>query len=108
MSKQYRYRLATSGIGPGGQIVEGFTSYITDDATLTPSMIIDNAKLAMDQNPENYPLTSIEIRLDFGEQRADFGDFSEFRGGNFIAGGGAALSSSGLSGTVLNRVALPG
>ena len=102
MDKQYRYRLATRGIGPAGQVIEGFTSYVTDDANLTPQMIEDRTRESMAQNPENYPLNNMDVKLEFGEQRAGIGDFTEMRGGNFLIGGGAALTTRGLAGTVLN------
>ena len=102
MTKQYRYRVATSGIGPAGQVVEGFTSYVTDDANLSPQMIEDRTRESMAQNPENYPLNNMDVKLEFGEQRAGIGDFTEMRGGQFLMRGGAALTTRGLSGTVLN------
>lgn len=102
MTKQYRYRVATRGIGPAGDIVEGFTLFDTDDANLTPQMIEDAMSKSMSQNPENYPLNNMEVKLEYGEQRAGIGDFTEMRGGNFLIGGGAALTTRGLAGTVLN------
>ena len=102
MSKQYRYRLAYSGIDPNGRFVEGFTSYVTDDGNLTPQTIKDRMLNSMRENPEMYPLDNIDIQVEFGEQRAGIGDFTETRGGNFLMQGGAALNNSGLLGTVLN------
>ena len=102
MKKQYRYRVATRGIGPAGDIVEGFTQFDTDDINLTPQMIEDAMTQSMLQNPENYPLDNMTVKLEFGEQRAGIGDFTEMRGGNFLVGGGAALTTRGLAGTVLN------
>jgi hypothetical protein len=104
MNAQYRYRIAYSGIDPSGRVVDGFTSYITDNDSLTPDMIEGRTRQSMGNNPENYPLDNIEVKLEFGEQRAGIGDFTETRGGNFLMQGGAALNNRGLSGTILNRI----
>tara|TARA_R110000751_G_C13538274_1_gene454761 strand:+ start:269 stop:583 length:315 start_codon:yes stop_codon:yes gene_type:complete len=101
MGKQYRYRLRFSGIGPAGEPVSGFLSHVTDDGNLTPDMIKDRTLESMSMNPD-YPIDNIRLDLEFGEQRAGIGDFTEMRGGNFLVGGGAALTTRGLAGTVLN------
>ena len=101
MGKQYRYRIRYSGIGPAGEPVSGFISHVTDDANLTPDMIKDRTLESMSMNPD-YKIDNIRLDVEFGEQRAGIGDFTEMRGGNFLIGGGAALTTRGLAGTVLN------
>lgn len=102
LTTQYRYRVRVAGIENGVFGQRGFLSVSTDDGFLTPDMIKDQALGIMKENPKKYPLDGIELDIEFGEQRAGIGDFTEMRGGNFLIGGGAALTTRGLAGTVLN------
>jgi hypothetical protein len=102
LNTQYRYRLSVRGTEFGVFDDRGFVSVSTDNPNLTPDMIKDQALDVMKQNPKKYPLDDIEFTVEFGEQRAGIGDFTETRGGNFLMQGGAALNNSGLLGTVLN------
>jgi len=102
MNTQYRYRLALNQ-RQGNQVLPYKTvSVSTDNPNLTPQMIKDQALSIVNDNPQNYPVDGLEVALEFGEQRAGIGDFTETRGGNFLMQGGAALNNSGLLGTVLN------
>lgn len=102
MNTQYRYRLALNQ-RQGNQVLPYKTvSVSTDNPNLTPQMIKDQALNIVNDNPQNYPVDGLEVALEFGEQRAGIGDFTETRGGNFLMQGGAALNNSGLLGTVLN------
>lgn len=102
MNTQYRYRLALNQ-RQGNQVLPyKIVTVSTDNPNLTPQMIKDQALSIVNDNPQNYPVDGLEVALEFGEQRAGIGDFTETRGGNFLMQGGAALNNSGLLGTVLN------
>lgn len=98
LRKQYMYRIAVKNRVGADLIDQGYVHYNTDDGNLTVGAINNNMRELMRRDPEQYLLDNMELFLEFGEQRASFGDFERTPGGEFLMQGGAGISNRELLG----------
>jgi hypothetical protein len=91
IQKQYQYRIQV--ISPQ-LIAADETLYLhlaTNNPVMTPTMIKDEMFDLMREDPERYKLEGAELFIEYGEQRAGIGDFTQTPGGEFLMRGGGSL-----------------
>lgn len=89
--KQYQYRIQVVSPELLASGEELFLHLGTNNPTLTPTMIKDEMFSIMADDPEKYKLDGAELFIEYGEQRAGIGDFTQTPSGEFLMRGGASL-----------------
>ena len=99
IKKQYQYRLAV--FEPVGGVLKsrGFVHFRTNNPNMTPQMIKRDMWSQMRASGEDYDLDNPEFFLDYGEQRAGIGDFTQTPSGEFLMRGGGSLGVGELLGS---------
>ena len=98
IKKQYQYRMQLFNVSEGNLVSKGIVQYQTNNPNLTPQMVKDEMWDQMKASGEDYGVDDPRFVIEYGEQRAGIGDFTQTPRGEFLMQGTRSLGFGELLG----------
>ena len=98
IKKQYQYRIQIVTPELIAADEEFYLHLGTNNPVMSPTMIKDEMREIMLQDPEKYHLLNAELFIEYGEQRAGIGDYTQTPGGEFLMQGTRSLGTGEILG----------